>query len=476
VPAADLQRLEQLPWQSQLDEWESLGVQLLVVRRGDSRHPVIFVERAGMRYAIKETTPRMAEREIRNLQIVQQRGIPTLSPSGTVLVKAPPIVVEIPGIAGMRDYISGDRGYTITHLAPRVVPHILLYRLALTKRIKQRMLDAVAALMVNMHEHGIYWGDPSLANALLRVDGQSITAIMADAETAEIFPTALSEGLREQDLAQFGESLAWQAEDLRIAKGLPEDTMVLDDADYQYFYGRYRVIRRERTIAEKQHTINLYELYTPAGFLQTFNDIGSPLIDGASTAARQLLRRPAWYQRRIYEMLQVSIPRPDARRFYNLISGHRDIMSKNEEREVSIEEAAHDWYTHYHLPAILLLKQQLTNQQDVMRSYFEIMQRKWDMSTKAGYEIPLTEAIDDWAHHHTHRRLKLLDRMNFTGAPGQQHRTVADEAEQPPAEQSIESAELEPLLSTEERPLIHLDQQQLAEKLPEILHDTSPDD
>ena len=63
--AEDQRRLAGLPWQVPVEEWLQHGVIPLSIRRGESRHPVIFVERDGARYAIKETTPRMAEREIR---------------------------------------------------------------------------------------------------------------------------------------------------------------------------------------------------------------------------------------------------------------------------------------------------------------------------------------------------------------------------------------------------------------------------
>src|ERR1700730_2200516 len=124
----DRRRLEHLPWQSPLEEWLQAGVQLLLVRRGESRHPVVFVECDGIRYAIKETTPRMAEREIRNLNEIQHRGIPALSPGGSVIVPAPPIALDVPQIGGSKQYINADRGYTVTRLAPRVVPHVILYR------------------------------------------------------------------------------------------------------------------------------------------------------------------------------------------------------------------------------------------------------------------------------------------------------------------------------------------------------------
>ncbi|GCE24983.1 hypothetical protein KDA_04670 [Dictyobacter alpinus] len=464
-------RLEGLPWDFQLEEWDKQGIRLLVVRRGDSRHPVIFVERQGARYAIKETTPRMAEREIRNLHVIEQRGIPALSPIGTVMVSAPAIAIEVPGLRGMRQYISGDRGYTVTRLAPRVVPHVLLYRLPLTKRTKQRMLSAVAVLMVELHEHGVYWGDPSLANALIRIDGKQILSIMADAETVELFPGPISEGLREQDLAQFGESLAWQAEDLRQAKGLPEDVQVLDEADYDYFRQRYRTVRREHARVTGSHDLNT--IYHTQRLIRAMGDWRSVFTEKASSAMHQITPiLPGWYQERIYEMLHVTIPRAYARRFYNLIVGHQAIMNKNEQRVVSLEEAAHDWYERYHLPTILMLRQRLTSEQEPMQVYFAIMQHKWDMSMKVGYEVPLEEAILDWELH-TAQVGKLGPVDPATIATWWRQRQPVTTALEP---EMIEIDELDPLLSTAERPLIHLDAPALEQKLPEILHKEQQDE
>jgi len=41
--ADDQQRLESLPWNVPLEEWPEHGVVPLLIRRGESRHPVIFV-------------------------------------------------------------------------------------------------------------------------------------------------------------------------------------------------------------------------------------------------------------------------------------------------------------------------------------------------------------------------------------------------------------------------------------------------
>src|SRR5579875_3675856 len=393
----DRQRLEGLPWQERLETWKEHGVPLLMIRRGESRHPVVFVERDGARYAIKETTPHMAEREVYNLRAIELRGIPTLTAVGTVTVPAPPIALEVPQLGGIRQYISGDRGYTVTRLAPRVIPHSILYRIPFSKRTKRRLFSAIALLMLELHEHGVYWGDPSLANVLMRIDGRRILAIMADAETAELFPEPISEGLREQDLASFGESLVWQAEDLRQARGLPEDQQPLDETDFRYFERRYRWLRKEhqRISEEREHFRTLQQTQI---FLHRINHWGFSLLGMTGRALQEFTTvLPRWYQRRIHELLHITIPRIYARRFYNMILGHQAIMSDKEKREVSLEEAARHWYTHYHLPAILLLRQVLTVGQDPLKAYFDVMLHKWKLSERAGYEIPLDEAVVDWS-------------------------------------------------------------------------------
>ena len=147
-------------------------------------------------------------------------------------------------------------------------------------------------------------------------------------------------------------------------------------------------------------------------------------------------------------------------------------MSKNEGRDVSIEEAAHHWYNRYHLPTILLLRKHLTSNQDPMQAYFSIMQHKWKLSRKAGYEIPLDEAAVDWA-------MQDAEKENFGAvdpaslANWWRERKPVTEVLEPPL---IESEKLKPLLSEAEQPLVYLPQVQLDEELTDILEQQKPDD
>src|SRR5690348_10515337 len=240
----------------------------------------------------------MAQREIQNLRQIEFRGLPALSPVGTVTVSAPPLRIESGEIGGLPQYISGDRGYTVTRLAARVMPHSLLFRLPFNRRNKRRLLGAIAVLMVELHEHGVYWGDPSLANILIRIDGRRIMAIMADAETAEIFPGAVSKGLRDQDIELFHESLIWQAEDLRQARGLAEEVELLDEADYHYFLRRYRWLLREHARIES-HSI-APALPQVTRMLASLNRLGFSMLDAGSHAIETVISvSPGWYVQRI---------------------------------------------------------------------------------------------------------------------------------------------------------------------------------
>jgi len=458
--AADKRRLQNLPWSHPLEEWPEQGVTTLSIRRGESRHPVIFIESEDVRYAIKETTPHMAQREIRNLREIEFRGIPALSPVGTVIVSAPPLRLESAEVGGLPQYTSGDRGYTVTRLAARVMPHSLLFRLPFNKKTKHRLLGAVAVLMVELHEHGIYWGDPSLANILIRIDGRRIMAIMADAETAEIFSGAISKGLREQDLDLFHESLIWQAEDLRQARGLEEDVELLDEGDYRYFIRRYRWLRREHEqIGSHSITSTLPQV---THMLASLNKLGFSLLDAGSNAFETVISvSPGWYVRRIQELLGIKVPLHYARRFYNMILGHQAIMSKELGRAVTIEEAARHWYERYHLPAILLLRQILTSNQDPLEAYFAIMRHKWKLSEDAGYEIPLDEAMMSWAMHQAEiGGIGTFDPA-VLASYWRERQPVAEALSPPP----IQNEKLEPLLSQAEQPLVKLPESQLAEKL-----------
>ncbi len=53
-----------------------------------------------------------------------------------------------------------------------------------------RLVDALAVLLVRLHNVGFYWGDVSLSNTLFRRDAGEFAAYLVDAETANSRATA----------------------------------------------------------------------------------------------------------------------------------------------------------------------------------------------------------------------------------------------------------------------------------------------
>jgi hypothetical protein len=148
-----------------------------------------------------------------------------------------------------------------------------------------------------------------------------------------------------------------------------------------------------------------------------------------------------------------------------MILGHQAVMSKNEGRNVSIEEAAKHWYTNYHLPAVLLLRQNLTSDQDPMQAYFDLMRHKWALSVKAGHEVPLEEAAVSWAMQQADTgKLGTVDPA-MMAKWWREIEPVAQVLEPP----HIESEKLEPLLSEQEQPLVRLSTPELEQELHTIL-------
>ena len=419
----DWMRLWRLPWGTPLEQWQEQGVTLLSIRRGESRHQVIFVEAGGRRYAIKETSPEAARHEITILQELKNRHARALEPVGYIVTYGAPIAVGEMGGAPL--YMSGDSGYCITRLAERVLPQSILYRYPFTPANKRLLLNAVAELLLDLHEAGVYWGDPSLANVLIDLSGQRLTAVMADGETAELVAGTLGEGLRRQDLALFAESLEWQAEDIRLARGLPEDEQVMTESDGEYFLARYVGLRSERAGGGQGGETIFARLLDLEHQVQRLNALGYGVLtmgtsalrglsttrvpkevarisaesEGNSSSIRVATLRPNWYVHRLRELLGVRVPRQYAPRIYQHLTIHKWLLSEQAGHDVGIEAAARDWYTRYHQPALAFIEAYEPGADLYSRyaRYLAILDHTWAMSRREGRTVPIEEGAMDFA-------------------------------------------------------------------------------
>src|SRR6266498_2385466 len=173
-----------LPWATGLEHWPA--DQLVALPRGISRHVVRFVRISGQVYAIKEVPHRLAQREFELLRRLERRDVPA---------------VEAVGVITGRETPDGEP--LETALITRHLQFSLRYRALFSKTLRpdtaNRLLDALAVLLVRLHLTGFAWGDCSLSNTLFRRDAGAFAAYLVDAETGELHQD-ISDGQRAHDL------------------------------------------------------------------------------------------------------------------------------------------------------------------------------------------------------------------------------------------------------------------------------------
>src|SRR5262245_60120705 len=202
-PAIDL---VDLPWELPLADWPEDRLAFRYVPVGPSRHLVRFLVSNAVLYALKELPLHAAGREYAVLLHLENLHLPTVEAAG---------FAEAPG---------RDSAILVT----KFLPHSLQYRRLMMRlppasgSYRERLLDAMAFLLVDLHRAGVYWGDCSLANTLFRRDGDRIQAYLVDAETGEVFPS-LSDGQRAFDLEILVENVAFGLADLSAMQGWNED-------------------------------------------------------------------------------------------------------------------------------------------------------------------------------------------------------------------------------------------------------------
>ena len=193
-PSAELLAL---PWTQPLAEWDPTVVPFRDVPVGPSRHLVRFVDLADGLLAVKEAPDPLVRREYDVLRALESRRLPAVRAVGVVLRG--------------RDQL----GALVTRFLERSWQYRRLFMRLARGEVKQRdrLLAAMANLLVELHRSGIFWGDCSLANTLFVRDGQTLQAHFVDAETSEVHPS-LSAGQRRHDLDITVENVAGGLSDI----------------------------------------------------------------------------------------------------------------------------------------------------------------------------------------------------------------------------------------------------------------------
>ena len=251
---AEAPALLSLPWTLPLETWPDAGVTFLQLPVGESRHIVRFVSLGGEVVAIKELPLRPGQKEYEVMRALEEKGAPAVR------------------VVGLVERPDEDVAVVVTaYLARSLQLRRLFRRLPeAARRHRERLLDAMATLLVELHRNGVYWGDCSLANTLLLRDGQALQAHLVDAETSEVY-TSLSDGQRSLDVDLAVENVAGDLLDLAIAEGRSLDEADDDLAAAQSLRDRYELLWAELHLAEP---VRPDERYRVEARLRRLNALG----------------------------------------------------------------------------------------------------------------------------------------------------------------------------------------------------------
>jgi hypothetical protein len=367
-----------LPWSLSLEDWES--ERLAVVARGIGRHVVRFVEYDGVFYALKELPHDIAHREYRLLRALNQEGLPAVEAVG---------IVHRPEIEDV--------------LITRYLEFSLPYRLLLARKpmpdVRERLLEALAELLVSLHLAGFFWGDCSLSNTLFRRDAGSLVAYLVDLETGERHET-LSEGVRLHDLAIAEENLTGELMDLESELGSgdlgnPEQL----GADVRRVYER---LWSEIT-EEQEFTVTDSSLL--ADRLRRLNERGFD-VDEFELAAvgdgtyrltiRPHLVDPGHHRRRLLRLTGLDAQENQARRLLEDIDEFRQDLEAAGEAPVSDAALAGRWLTEVFEPTIATVPRHKWTKRQAAQLYHELLEHRWYLSEQRGEEVPRDEAVESY--------------------------------------------------------------------------------
>ncbi len=369
-----------LPWDRSLETWPDDLV--VALPRGISRHIVRFVRISGVVYAIKEVEEMFAQREYALLFDLQRRGLPTVEPVGVVLDRIDDEGEPLP--AGL-----------ITRHLEFSLPYRALFSSSLRQETANRLLDALAVLLVQLHLAGFSWNDCSLSNTLFRRDAGAFAAYLVDAETGELHPT-LTRGQREYDLETAATNVAGELMDLQAGGRLHEgiDPIVTGVS----LRTRYDALWDEVTGPLVITRENRYELDARVRRLNSLGfDVAELQVDtqadGEHIHVAPKVVDAGHHSRRLMQLTGLDVEENQARRLLNDLDSYRVKIGLGRADE---EIAAHRWVTERFERVMSEVPPDQRGKLEPAQIFHEVLEHRWFMSERAGESVPFEQAISDY--------------------------------------------------------------------------------
>jgi hypothetical protein len=390
-----------LPWRRPLADWDVTAVPIRDIPVGPSRHLVRFVEADGRLWALKDLPARVAAREYDVLREMENRLLPAVRATG---------VVTQPGSGNailVTEFL--ERSWQYRRLLMRVPASQVAHR--------SRLFDAMAALLVDLHRNGIYWGDCSLANTLFTRDGQVIQAWLVDAETAEFHPS-LSAGQRDLDLEIMRENVAGGLLDVAARREEPPDVTAQIFDEVASIVERYEQLW---LLLHDEPVLGLSDQHQIDARLRRLNDLGFAVEEVRLEATRNDDRSapPAlaegdepvrmkvavagrrFHAAQLLALTGLDVGEGQATILLNDLRDYQRHLQRESGMEVPEQLAARHWVMDRFTPGVDRAHEAVGGRGDPIQAYCDLLEVRWLLSEEAGHDVGDEPALDVIAHRST---------------------------------------------------------------------------
>ncbi|BDV31317.1 DUF4032 domain-containing protein [Microbacterium terricola] len=370
-----------LPWSTPLADWPSSTI--VYLPKGLSRHLVRFANLSGGVVAVKETTEEMARREYDMLGHLTRLNSPCVERAAVIAGRTDAAGKPLPA------------ALVTTHLRFSL-PYRALFTQVLRPDTAGRLVDALAVLLVRLHNVGFFWGDVSLSNTLFRRDAGAFAAYLVDAETGELHESGLTPGQRAHDLDVARTNIAGEIMDLeaggRLEGGV--DAIAIADGIVSSYHSLWAALTAAETFAvdESWRITERVRRLNDLGF-----DIGEMSMeatdDGTTVSIEPKVVDAGHHQRRLLRLTGLDVEENQARRLLNDLDEFRARISRLGDEE---EMAAHEWLTRVFEPVVKAVPFDMRAKLEPAEVFHQLLEHRWYLSQAKGKSVPLAEALSSY--------------------------------------------------------------------------------
>jgi hypothetical protein len=371
-----------LPWLDPLADWPPEAAEFRELPVGPSRHVVRFVVADGVLYALKELPTRVARKEYQVLRDLEARMLPAVE------------------VVGLVEQPTGGNAVLVTEYLRNSWQYRRLFqRLPRLAKHRERLLDAMAILLVDLHRAGVFWGDCSLANTLFRRDGQALQAFLVDAETSEVHPS-LTDGQRRLDLEILVDNITGDLLDLAVALG--GDGQEIDEhlAAASSVATRYQQLWDELTGRE---VFGLDERYKVAGRVRRLNELGfavdelelQPVGDDACyLRLRVAVANRRFHVEQLRRLTGLEVGEGQATVLLNDLRAFQARLERQDPAPAGDAVIGERWLAECLRPGATRAAAALGGQADPIQAYCDLLEVRWLLSERAGRDVGDQAALE----------------------------------------------------------------------------------